>query len=110
MELTFNQYAKKARETATYDKSMGASYSVLGLCGESGEVADKIKKILRDKDGKTTPEDIKEIAAELGDVLWYIANMCYDLGISMESVAEYNLTKLYRHKQANTIHGNGDNR
>jgi NTP pyrophosphatase (non-canonical NTP hydrolase) len=110
MDLTFKHYSNKAREFAIYNKDMGAFYSVLGLCGESGEVADKLKKIYRDKNGVISDNDTKEIAYELGDVLWYLSNIATDLGLTLDDIAKLNLTKLYKRRENNTLHGEGDNR
>lgn len=109
MEL--NTYAEHALETVCYDDSIGPYYSVLGLCGEAGEVADKLKKIYRDKNWKNIEDNDKEaIKKELGDVLWYIAKMCDDLGFDLESVARCNLDKIHKREITNTLHGEGDDR
>ena len=83
---------------------------VLGLVGEAGETADKIKKILRDKDGVISGTDRAEIAKELGDVLWYVASIARYLGVSLEEVAKMNLEKLESRRNRNLLHGEGDNR
>jgi len=83
---------------------------VLGLVGEAGETADKIKKILRDKNGVIDEHDKIEITKELGDVLWYVANIARYLNVSLTEVAELNLKKLESRKQRNLISGEGDNR
>ena len=83
---------------------------ILGLAGEAGETADKIKKILRDKDGIICEEDKIEIVKELGDVLWYIASISRYLGVPLEEVARTNLEKLEGRRKNNLLHGEGDNR
>ena len=83
---------------------------VLGLTGEAGEVADKIKKILRDKDGKFSEEDKKEVEKELGDVLWYLASIARYLGLPLSEVAQANVEKLTGRLERGKIHGAGDNR
>ena len=83
---------------------------VLGLAGESGETLDKIKKILRDKEGKVSDEDKGEIVKELGDVLWYGASVSRYLGVPLSEVAEKNVEKLTSRLERNKIHGTGDNR
>ncbi|MBR3320250.1 nucleoside triphosphate pyrophosphohydrolase family protein [Candidatus Saccharibacteria bacterium] len=83
---------------------------VLGLVGEAGETADKIKKILRDKDGVISEQDKTEVAKELGDVLWYVASIARYLDIPLEEVAKMNLEKLESRNQRNLLHGEGDNR
>ena len=108
MKLTFNDYQKTARETTIYKD--GIFYPALGLCGESGEVADKIKKIYRDNDGIISEDNKEQLVKEMGDVLWYLANMATDLNMSLEDVARKNLEKIQIRQQKNLIHGEGDNR
>jgi NTP pyrophosphatase (non-canonical NTP hydrolase) len=88
---------------------MALSYDGLGL-GEAGEVQGKIKKIIRDNGGIITDEARKEIAKELGDILWYIASMCQTINIPMEKVAEMNIEKLQSRHARGTVSGSGDNR
>ncbi len=83
---------------------------VLGLVGEAGETADKVKKILRDKDGVIAEPDKLEVTKELGDVLWYVASIARYLGVPLEEVARLNLEKLEDRYKRNLIHGQGDNR
>lgn len=85
-------------------------YPVIGLAGETGEVSEKFKKIIRDKNGVITDDDKKEIAKEMGDVLWYLSQICTELGITFEEVADMNIEKLKSRKERGAIHGNGDNR
>ncbi len=109
--MQFKDYQKKARKTAIYPK-IGKSfvYPALGLAGEAGEVAEKIKKLFRDKNGKAGKAEKEEIKKELGDVLWYIANLAHEFGFSLEDVAKTNLEKLYSRKRRSKIKGSGDNR
>jgi NTP pyrophosphatase (non-canonical NTP hydrolase) len=102
-ELTFNAYQKAARRTAIYTEPI--YYPTLGLCGEAGEVAEKIKKYMRD--GVLND---KEVAKELGDVLWYIANLAEDLGYDLAEIADMNLEKLADRQSRGVIKGSGDNR
>jgi NTP pyrophosphatase (non-canonical NTP hydrolase) len=88
---------------------MAVAYDGLGL-GEAGEVQGKIKKIIRDNGGIISTKEKDEIAKELGDCLWYIASMCQNLGITMESVATANIEKLQSRHARGTVHGSGDNR
>ena len=88
---------------------LAVTYDGLGL-GEAGEVQGKIKKIIRDSGGIITDKDRTEIGKELGDCLWYIASMCQNLGITMESVATGNIEKLESRHLRGTVHGSGDNR
>jgi NTP pyrophosphatase (non-canonical NTP hydrolase) len=109
--MTFNEFQEKAFETAIYpNKGENIVYPTLGLCGESGEVAEKVKKLLRDSNGIMTVEFTSNLSKELGDVMWYLAAICTELGLSMEYIASLNIRKLQDRKQANTLHGSGDNR
>jgi NTP pyrophosphatase (non-canonical NTP hydrolase) len=82
----------------------------LGLVNEAGEVAGKIKKVFRDKNGVINEETRTVLKAELGDVLWYVAQVCSELGLSLDDVAEFNLAKLYDRLERGTIQGEGDKR
>ena len=108
MEL--NEYQKRALETALYPKEVTILYPTLGLTGEAGEVADKVKKVIRDNDGDFSVEKRLEIAKELGDVLWYISTLANDLGYTLEEIGELNNRKLSSRKERGVISGNGDNR
>jgi NTP pyrophosphatase (non-canonical NTP hydrolase) len=113
--LTLEAYQLKAAETAVYPQvgtgaTMALSYCIHGLTGEAGEVADKFKKVLRDKEGVLTLEDTQELVKELGDVLWYLANLAGELGVGLEDVAAGNLNKLFSRKDRGVLHGSGDNR
>lgn len=109
MEL--NKYQEMAEETAIYPMDKQVIYPALGLAGEAGEAADKVKKVIRDKMCDFTDyETRKEIALELGDVLWYVAILARDLGYPLELVAKINLAKLKSRKARGKIHGQGDNR
>lgn len=85
-------------------------YPVLGLAGETGEVVDKVKKVIRDYGGEYSAERRRDIAMELGDVLWYAAVLANDLGYGLEDVARMNIEKIYRRKRSGKIHGEGDER
>lgn len=115
--MTFDEYQKqaliyelltRADEVKAHDPAMIAK--ILGLVGEAGEVAEKFKKIVRDKQGVINDEDKKETAKELGDVLWYVAVIADYLNVSLEEVATANLDKLSSRKARGTQHGSGDNR
>ena len=111
--LTFEKYAQVAQSTAIYPQQgtiQGMLYSVLGLTGEAGEVANKVKKILRDDNGELTETRKEQIKLEIGGTLWYIAACCKELGTSMEDVARANLTELLSRKERNVIKGDGDTR
>jgi NTP pyrophosphatase (non-canonical NTP hydrolase) len=115
MQMEFNEYQTKSRVTAKYPRTGdNFIYPVLGLAGEAGEVADKIKKLIRDK-GVESPqqvneEDKEEIKKELGDVLWYIAQIATELGLDLHTIAEGNIEKLYSRMERNQLNGRGDNR
>ena len=103
--MDFKTYQKKARETAQYpDLGSNNIYPTLGLVGEAGEVAEKVKKNIRD--GKS----LDGVGLELGDVLWYISALADDLGVTLEEVAQANVDKLTSRKKRNMISGSGDNR
>ncbi len=109
--MNFDEYQKESRGTAVYpDKDHNFVYPTLGLVGEAGEVAEKVKKVLRDKEGTVGGETKDEIAKEMGDVLWYLANLATELGISLEEVAQKNIEKLLSRMERDKLHGNGDNR
>lgn len=109
--MTFEEYQKLSRKTAIYpNKDKNFIYPTLGLCGESGEIAEKIKKVLRDNNGILSQSKKEELKKELGDVLWYLAQISTELGISLDEIALLNLEKLNSRKERNTISGSGDNR
>lgn len=109
--LNFNDYQFEAIRTAIYpNRGSNFVYPALGLCGEAGEVAEKIKKIIRDKGGKLDVLAIDGIVKELGDVMWYVAALCCELQVNMEDVARINLEKLAARKAQGTLGGSGDNR
>lgn len=114
--MKLDEYQKKAIVTDTFedkqkDLMSGAFIAkILGLVGEAGEVAEKFKKIIRDKEGKLNEEDKKEITKELGDVLWYISALAHYMEVPLSKVAEGNIKKLYDRKDRGVTHGKGDNR
>jgi NTP pyrophosphatase (non-canonical NTP hydrolase) len=108
--VNLNEYQKLARKTAIYPKSAKIIYPTLGLCGESGEVAEKIKKIIRDENSHFSTASVGEIMKELGDVMWYASNLASDLGLRLEEVAKLNIKKLALRQKENKLRGSGDNR
>ena len=108
--LDFATYQLQAQTTAVYPgRGQGNyTYPALGLAGEPGEVCEKLKKAIRDEGGTITPERKALLAKELGDVLWYIAALSTELGLSLEEIASGNLSKLAARKAQNKIHGDGD--
>lgn len=108
--MNFADYQKQALKTAIYSDADVIVYPALGLVSEAGEVAGKVKKILRDQNKVLSPDDRLAISDEVGDVLWYIAALCEDLGIPMETVAQRNLDKLNSRLDRGVLGGSGDNR
>jgi NTP pyrophosphatase (non-canonical NTP hydrolase) len=112
-ELTFDLYQTLAMETAVYPGKrglLGLLYCGLGTAEEAGEVAGKIKKVLRDNNGVVDGVQRERIKKEMGDVLWYLAGVAKELGINLGSVARENILKLQGRRERGTIHGDGDDR
>lgn len=108
---SFSQYETEASKTAVYPyRGMNITYATLGLCGESGEVAEKVKKLIRDNGGTITEEFQMAMRKELGDVLWYLAAVAYECRITLTSIATENINKLKSRQDRDVLHGNGDNR
>ena len=109
--MTFDEYQKESQKTARYPV-VGAPfiYPTLGLVGEAGEVAEKIKKIMRDNSGVVDNVRKTEVMKEMGDVLWYLAQLAVTLDMSLEDIAINNLEKLKLRLKRDVIHGDGDNR
>ena len=109
--MDFKTYQKKARETAQYpDLGSNYIYPTLGLVGEAGEVAEKVKKVIRDNNGIFDEESKLSIKKELGDVLWYISNLCIELDFNLDTIALLNLEKLKSRAAKGRISGSGDDR
>lgn len=114
-DLGLNDYQRAAMKTGTYpNKGNNIFYPLIGLAGEVGEVSEKIKKLWRDKN-ITLNKDISEpdkqaLIKELGDVLWYVAALAYELGIPLAAIANLNIEKLHSRFDRNVIKGSGDNR
>ncbi|MDB5170503.1 MAG: hypothetical protein JWO35_197 [Candidatus Saccharibacteria bacterium] len=110
--MTFDEYEQTALTTvlSTGDPFKDLLHWVLGLNGEAGEVAEKLKKIIRDKNSVITEEDKQELAKEIGDVLWYLAVFAHDLGVPLDQIAQQNLDKLKSRKDRGVLGGAGDNR
>jgi NTP pyrophosphatase (non-canonical NTP hydrolase) len=108
--MDFNKYQILSRKTAIYPKSAKIIYPALGLCGEAGEVAEKVKKVIRDNNSNFDNPSIGEIMKELGDVLWYVANLASDLGLPLDEIAKLNIKKLALRQKENKLRGSGDNR
>lgn len=121
MSLSFEEYQKRAADTARYPKvfvqqedgtllETNFIYPSLGLGGEAGEILEKVKKIVRDQHGAVTNENRAAIAKEVGDELWYLASICKEFGLDMGEVAQGNLDKLAARASKGTLSGSGDNR
>ncbi len=113
--MTFDEYQTQAISTLTKDHAYGTLSAelmaqILGLVGESGEVAEKVKKIIRDKQGVVSDDDRAELLKELGDILWYINAVSYLLGSDISQVAESNLDKVLSRQARGVTKGSGDNR
>ena len=109
--MRFSEYQSRSRETAVYPNAGdNIVYPALGLCGEAGETAEKVKKAIRDDGGTLTEERRDAIAAELGDVLWYVAQLATEAGLELEAIAEANIEKLSSRQRRSVLHGSGDDR
>ncbi len=106
-KMTFNEYQEFVATVKRYPQQYNVLYPALGLCGEAGEVAEKVKKRVRDGTKESFKQDITR---ELGDVLWYISALAGDLGITLQEVADTNKEKLQDRLQRDQIHGDGDER
>lgn len=109
--MRFSEYQTLSRATAVYPNAGdNIVYPALGLCGEAGETAEKVKKAIRDDGGTLTEERREALAAELGDVLWYVAQLATEAGLELETIAESNLEKLSSRQRRSVLHGSGDTR
>jgi len=109
--MDFNEYQHRSRKTALYPAiGHAVIYPTLGLVNEAGEVAGKIKKVFRDKDGQISEETRQALKAELGDVLWYLAQVSTELGLTLDEIAEANIAKLVDRLERGKIGGDGDTR
>lgn len=109
--MDFSEYQKKSRETAIYPNAgKDWIYPTLGLAGEAGEIANKMKKVIRDKNGKIDEEAQEDMRGELGDILWYVAQLATELNLSFDEIAEKNIEKLQSRKERGVLGGSGDNR
>lgn len=108
MELS--EYQRLSRSTAHYPRNEALTYPSLGLAGEAGEFADHAKKVIRDDGGEVTAERREAMAKELGDVLWYVAQLASELGLDLDEIAQGNLDKLRSRQQRGVLSGEGDDR
>jgi NTP pyrophosphatase (non-canonical NTP hydrolase) len=108
--MNFDEYQKMANKTLINKDRDNLAYFALGIAGEGGEVADKIKKIIRDKSGVLSDNDKVEIIKEVGDVLWYLSQLADYMDFNFTQVAEMNLKKLSDRQNRGVLAGSGDNR
>lgn len=111
--MNFSEYQEQARKTVVYANVEGISllsYVAMGLAGEAGETVNKLKKVWRDDGGIVTESRLAEIAKELGGVQWYVSQICSELGLSLDDVAQANLELLADRHARGVINGDGDNR
>jgi NTP pyrophosphatase (non-canonical NTP hydrolase) len=109
--MNLSEYQALSRRTATYPRAGDdMTYPALGLCGEAGEVAEKVKKTIRDDGGVLSDERRDALARELGDVLWYLAQLATEAGLDLETIAEDNLDKLLSRHERGVLRGSGDDR
>lgn len=109
--MNFDDYQNVVKKTSIYpSQGNNVAYATLGLAGEAGEVADKVKKLIRDSHGILTEDKRKEMIKELGDVLWYLTACATELGVSLEEVAVQNTAKVTDRKERGVLSGEGDNR
>jgi NTP pyrophosphatase (non-canonical NTP hydrolase) len=107
--MTFDEYEESVMPMAVYPhRGTNVSYPALGLCGEAGEVAEKVKKVMRDHGGAMDDHMREAIARELGDVMWYVTAMANELGLSLEAVAKINVAKLKDRQKRGVLGGSGD--
>lgn len=109
-EFTLNEYQQIALETAVYPKEYNIVYPALGMAGEAGEVADKVKKVIRDGNADFTSKKREEIALEIGDVMWYCAVLADRIGYRLDTIARMNNHKLHSRQLRGKLGGSGDNR
>lgn len=108
--MTLDEYQRKALETAVYPEEYSIVYPALGMAGEAGEVADKVKKVIRDANAEFSPLKCEEIAMEIGDVLWYCAVLADRIGYRLDTIGRMNYRKLRSRQVRGKIGGSGDNR
>jgi len=108
--VELSEYQHLSRRTAEYPRDAWRAYPALGLSGEAGEVAEHAKKAIRDDNGQITEERRAAMAKELGDVLWYVAQLASELQLDLDEIAQANLDKLLSRQQRGVLSGSGDDR
>lgn len=109
-KLTFKDYQEHALKTAIYPRERGLEYTTLGLVGEAGEIANKVKKVIRDDYNILIEQKRIDLGSEIGDVLWYCSTLASELNLCLGSIAEENLEKLKKRQIEGKIKGSGDKR
>jgi NTP pyrophosphatase (non-canonical NTP hydrolase) len=108
--MDLSEYQRQSRRTAEYPREAWLAYPALGLAGEAGEVAEHAKKAIRDDGGSVGDERKAAMSKELGDVLWYVAQLATELGLDLNEIAEQNLEKLFSRQARGVLSGSGDDR
>ena len=108
--MDLSEYQRQSRRTAEYPREAWLAYPALGLAGEAGEVAEHAKKAIRDDAGKISDERKAAMSKELGDVLWYVAQLATELGLDLDEIAGQNLEKLFSRQARGVLSGSGDDR
>lgn len=108
--MTFDEYQAFCRTTAVYPPEHGLAYTVLGLAGEAGEVANQVKKVIRDDGGAVSADRLAKLKDELSDVAYYLATACTELGLSLGDVINHNFHKLTSRKERGVLQGEGGDR
>ena len=109
--MDLNDYQSAALQTAVYpNQGSNFAYPALGLAGEAGEVADKLKKVIRYNDGVLTDQVRDAVAKEIGDVLWYVSVLAHEMDYDLNTIAKINIDKLASRQQRGVLSGSGDNR
>jgi NTP pyrophosphatase (non-canonical NTP hydrolase) len=108
--VEFSEYQRLSRRTAAYPREAWLAYPALGLAGEAGEIAEHVKKVIRDDGGTISDERRAAMAKELGDVLWYLAGLASELELDLDQIAEENLEKLLSRQRRGVLSGSGDDR
>jgi NTP pyrophosphatase (non-canonical NTP hydrolase) len=108
--VELSEYQRLSRRTAGYPREAWLTYPALGLAGEAGEVAEHAKRVIRDDGARVTEERREAMCKELGDVLWYTAQLASELELDLDEIAAGNLEKLFSRQQRGVLHGAGDDR
>jgi len=108
--MDLSEYQRLSRRTAEYPREAWLVYPALGLAGEAGEVAEHVKKAIRDDGGEVSEERRTAMAKELGDVLWYVSQLASELGLELDEIAQINLDKLLSRQRRGVLSGSGDER